>query len=341
MAPKLLNRFRVKVKTEPADNGDSPAAAGTPGRAGDAVPLPHMSQVGDDTPISAFQQQRYELEQQQSAAATPSQAATTAAAAAAAGSHRAAPGVRGNATGQAARRAQQNAEATAHARQVTGATGAGASMASESLEVLRRLPATTPPPEGLIPPITSADLHRAAEAAAKAEGTRPTRTKPEVKSEADDDDDVADAPAAPEVAPVAVDAGVSFLLESEREAARVRTANEAFFVDENGSARTFENAEIAWMQLPRMPAAPKLGAALPAQPPRSLLESLPAGRVGRLRVHKSGRVSMVFDAVPAGTAPDVAFDVSAGRADGGGMAQNLMAIEQLGEGSADLRCYDL
>jgi hypothetical protein len=320
MAPKLLNRFKVKVKTE-AEDDERVSAVQSP------LPPGTMQMPEEDggAVMSAFQRERLIAQAAPSTQAAPGQG-----------------GVVSSRDGQqrpimdpAAGRNRQITQATAAAAAAQTSSDASGSVAALRLDDLRQQQQQqtryADVADARIPPIDTSEKPGASPAvvSVKAEG--------EIGDAADD---VKIALAHPEDQE---DPGTAFLRQAAVEALQSNLANLNFFTDGAGGPTNLEQPRVAVLQLPRMPAAPSLGRALPAQPARNLLDGLPPGRVGRMQVHRSGKVTLVFDALPEGVTPAVAYSVNV-RSDGGqeGIAQNLMAIEAANSDRlSEVRCYDL
>lgn len=136
-----------------------------------------------------------------------------------------------------------------------------------------------------------------------------------------DDDAAPSASASKTSAASTIDArGVKFLSAHRDEISQSRQANQRFFIDSNGGVSIGTTPEMCWLQLPRLAAIDLARAAAATAQQQSagasgflhgggggaqsnsgataadhgdeLLAGLPQGRVGTLRIHQSGKVSL-------------------------------------------------
>jgi hypothetical protein len=171
----------------------------------------------------------------------------------------------------------------------------------------------------------------------------PIATKEAQPTKVENVDEDAEAPTDAAKAAAGAARGVEFLQVAaiEERAACALNARLLLNAEQDGPA-SFEEQQLCWLQLPKVPAAAAMSRREQPQGAQSLLDDMPPGRVGRLRVHRSGKVSLVFDAVPpaaSGVAPAATtYDVSTVDNVDGGVAQNLVAVLPAASGH---RCYDM
>lgn len=128
------------------------------------------------------------------------------------------------------------------------------------------------------------------------------------------------------LASATIDSGTAFLEEWKRERARSNAGGREFFRLDDNSFGASPSNELVWMQLPR----PAEG-----QCPAISIHSLPPGKIGQMKVYKSGRCELEIN----GVVFDVSCDTSA--ATWGGISQVAAAVLPPSAGGENPSCYEL